>query len=58
MNHKQLFPKQLSFRENPFCAHAIAEGTEFMRKSLDKKLYGLTAFFDLKKVDHNFLNRN
>ena len=57
--HKLLTPKQFGFRENFSCAHAIAEITEFMRKTIDKKHYGLAAFIDLKKafdtVDHNLL---
>ena len=53
-----LNPKQFSFIENFSCAHAIAEITEFMRKTIDKKQCDLAAFDEKKAfdtVDHNLL---
>ena len=59
VKHKLLSPNQFGFRQNLSCINAIAEITEFMRKAIDKKHYGLAAFIDLKKafdtVDHSLL---
>ena len=42
--HKLSTPKQFGFRESFSCAHAIAEITEIMRKSIDKKTLWLSDF--------------
>ena len=47
--HKVLTPKQFDFRENLSCVQAIAEISEFKRKTLYKEHYGLAACIDLKK---------
>ena len=57
VKHNLLSPNHFGFRKILSCINAIVEITEFMRKAIDKKHYGLAAFIDLKKtfdtVDHS-----